>query len=316
MTTSISVNELPSKKFNNIWDEGICKSEVTDIITHKKGPEAAYTWMKNFRKEFTENLEKHQAYINDDAIEKRCRDLYYIIYDILYELKNLENYEDSTHNTIKETIKGYIRSAFINKNYWICLSSLFNEDYYEHVNLKNKKYIDNLCEDISYIEKNINQINSSLECSGIKVYIEEEFRRHKLTYNLDNEVYTKILEYYKKSNFDSLKDIIEKIKCTTGVELQETALLGNQETPVDSIPLHIFIAPILSLCGFLLIFLFLYKVTPFRSWFYGKIRKKFDIKNNVNDEISNEILEKSCKYLQENSYNDEYNVLYDSIADI
>ncbi|SBT02299.1 PIR protein [Plasmodium ovale] len=315
MTTSISVNELPSKKFNNIWDERICKSEVTDIITQKRGLEAAYTWMENFRKGFKDNLEKHQADINNGTIEKRCRDMYYIIYDILYQLKNLEHYGSSNYNSIKETIKGYIRSAFINKDYWICLSSLFNEENYEPVNLNNKKYIDHLCEDITYIEKNINQINSSLECSGIKVYIEEEFRRHKLIYNLDNKVYTKILEYYKKSNFDSLKDIIEKIKCTTGVEVQETALLGNQETPVESLPLHIFIAPILSLGGFLLIFLFLYKVTPFRSWFYGKIRKKGDLENNVNDEISNEILEKSYKYLQANSYNDEYNVLYNSVAD-
>lgn len=63
------------------------------------------------------------------------------------------------------------------------------------------------------------------------------------------------------------------------------------------------------------IFYSLIQVTPFRSWFYGKIRKKGDLENNVNDEISNEILEKSYKYLQANSYNDEYNVLYNSVAD-
>ncbi|SBT55979.1 PIR Superfamily Protein [Plasmodium ovale wallikeri] len=312
---TITLNELPSKKFGNIWNEEICYDEVNNIITHKKGTGDAYKWLTNFGKKFKINLEKHQVNINDNTLEKRCRDLYYIIYDILYQLKNLEHYEYSTYNTIKETIKVYIRSAFINIGYASCLPDSINEADYEYANVKDKKYIDDFCEDITYIEKSVNQINSSHECNEIKVYLEEEFNKRNQTYNLKKELYAKILEYYKKNNFDSLKDIIAQIKCTTGENVQEKELLDDPETPVDSSHWHSIVAPVLSLWGFLLIFIFLYKATPFRSWFDRKIRKKIIYSNNENDEVSHKIFEESCEYPQTNPYNDEYNVLYNSVAD-
>ncbi|SBT57066.1 PIR Superfamily Protein [Plasmodium ovale wallikeri] len=311
----ISVSDLPSKKFNNIWDEGICKSEVTDIITHKKVPDAAYTWVANFGKNFKVNLDKHQVDINDNTLEKRCRDLYYIIYDILYKLKNLEGYKNNTYDSIKETIKGYINSAFINKRYWSCVPASINEADYEYAKIKDKKYIDDLGEDVTYVENNIDDINSSHECSVIKLYLEQEFRTRNDSYNLDNETYTKIIQYYKKSNFDSLKDIIEKINCNTGGDFQVEEHLVDQETPVNSFPLNIVIVPVLSLLGFILIIYFLYKVTPFSSWFDRKMRKKIIFSNNVNDEISHKTLEEACEYQQTNAYHDEYNVLYNSVAD-
>ncbi|SBS91763.1 PIR protein [Plasmodium ovale] len=312
---TITLNELPSKKFGNIWNKEICYDEVKNIITHEKGTADAFKWVANFRKEFKINLEKHQVNIKDNTLEKRCRDLYYIIYDILYQLKNLKHYEDSTYNTIKETIKVFIRSAFINVRYASCLPDSINEADYENANVKDKKYIDDLGEDITYVENNIKKINSSNECNEIKVYLEEEFNKRNQTYNLNTELYAKILEYYKKNNFDSLKDIIAQIKCTTGGNVEEREPLDNPENQVDSFPLHNLIVPVLSILGFLLIIFFLYKATPFRSWFDRKIRKKIIFSNNAYDEVSHKILEESCEYPQTNSYNGEYNVLYNSVAE-
>ncbi|SBS94843.1 PIR protein [Plasmodium ovale] len=319
METSISVNDLPSKKFNNIWDEGICYSEVNNIITRKKSPEEAYKWIGNFQKNFSNNLEKHKDKINNNTRNKRCRDLYYIIYDILYQLKRLEGY-NSIYSGIKENIKGFINSAFMNyslrdSGYMNCLPASINEADYEYGNGKDKKYIDDLGEDITYIEKNIDQINSSHECSKIKAYLEEEFYTRNRIYQLNNEIYEKILGYYEKNNFDSFKDIIAKIECTTSEDSQQKVHLDDSETRLDFLPSHIIILPILFLLGFLLIFSFLCKLTPFRFGFNRKIWKKLIFSNNADDEVSHKILEHSSEYAQTNSYNDEYKVLYNSVAD-
>ncbi|SBT83595.1 PIR protein [Plasmodium ovale] len=311
----ISVDELPSKKYKNIWDEGICYSEVNNIIAHKKIPAEAYKWIGKFQKNFKNNLETHHVEINNNTREKRCRDLYYIVYDILYKLKNLRGYDDINYNAIKSAIKHYINSEFINKGYASCLPDSINEADYEYPNVKDKKYMDDLVEDIIYIEQKTNEINRSLECNGIKKYFEGELSKIKLLYEADEQKYKKILQYYKQDNFDNLINIIEKIRCNTVEDFRETRDIENEETEVDFLPLHIFIASILSLFGFLLIFFFLYQATPFRSWFDRKIRKKIIFANNANDEVSHKILEEPCEYPNTNSYSDEYHVLYNSVAD-
>ncbi|SBT73131.1 PIR protein [Plasmodium ovale] len=319
MATDISVNDLPSKKFNKIWENGICYNEVNDIITYNKSQVEAFTWKGNVQKNFSNHLGKLKAQIKENTLEKRCRDLYYLLYGILYQLKNLKDY-DTIYIGIKDTIKNHINSAFMNaaitdRGYADCLVAANDEKDYEHATIKNKKHIDDLCEDFIYIEKNINQINSSHECSKIKVYIEDEFNTRNNTYNLNKELYAKILGYYKKNNFDSFKDIIAKIKCTTTEDSQARAHLDGVEFQLDFLPFHNIIVPILSLLGFLLIFFFLYKATPLRSWFERKIRKKIIFANSENDEVSEKILEEVCEYPQTNSYNDEYNVLYNSVSD-
>ncbi|SBT00384.1 PIR Superfamily Protein [Plasmodium ovale curtisi] len=319
MATGISVDELPSKKFNNIWNEGICYSEVNNIITDKKDLVDAFRWVENVKKKFSNNLKQQKGIIDDNTLEKRCRDLYYLIYGILYQLKNLKDY-NTIYTGINGAIKNHINSAFINasftdKGYANCLVVANEEDDYEHATIKNKKYIDDLCEDAIYVEKNINQINSSHECSKIKLYLGDEFNTHNNTYNLNKEFYAKILGYYEKDNFDSFKDIIAKIKCTTSDDFQVRANLDGLESRLDFLPFHIIIVPILSLLGFLLIFFFLYQATPLRSWFDRKIRKKIIFANNENDEVSHKILEEPCEYPKTNSYNDEYHVLYNTVAD-
>ncbi|SBT00778.1 PIR protein [Plasmodium ovale] len=308
MATDITVNELPSKQFNSIWNEGICYNEVTDIITNNKIPSETYRWMDNFRKVFKVNLEKHQVNIKDNSLEKRCRDLYYIIYDILYKLKNLKEYTHEIYNPIKLGIKRFIDSAFIGIQNGSCLSFSINEVDYENVNIMNKKYIDDLGEDITYIEKKMNEVNRSIECNALKKYLEGEIIRIKSIYETDPENYKKILQYYKQDNFDHFENIIGKIKCTSG-NAQETALMENKDVSVNFLPLHIFIVPFLSIFGFLLIIFFIYKVTPFRYWFDRKIRKNIKFSDSINDEITDKFLIESPRYIQTNSYATGYNVL-------
>ncbi|SBS93510.1 PIR Superfamily Protein [Plasmodium ovale curtisi] len=319
MATDISVNDLPSKKFSKIWEDGICYNEVNDIIRYNKGQVEAFTWKGNVQKNFSNHLGKLKAEIKENTLEKRCRDLYYLIYGILYQLKNLKDYY-TIYIGIKDTIKNHINSAFMNAaitdtGYANCLVVANKEEDYEHDTIKNKKYIDDLCEDFIYIEKNINQINRSLECNGIKKYFEGEISKIKPLYETDTQKYKKILQYYKQDNFDNLINIIEKIKCNAVEDFRETRDIENEETEVDFLPLHIFISSILSLFGFLLIFFFLYQATPFRSWFDRKIRKKIIFANNANDDVSHKILEDSCEYPKTNSYSDEYHVLYNFVAD-
>ncbi|SBT52673.1 PIR Superfamily Protein [Plasmodium ovale wallikeri] len=310
----ISLNEFPSKKFNNIWNDGICFHEVNNIITHSRNLAEAYTWMRNFQKNFSSHLEKNKVIIQNNTLEKRCRDLYYIVYDVLYKLKIFKENTQATYNPIKSGIKTLIDSAFLNIGNGSCLSSLIHEVDYESANVMKKKYVDDLGEDITYIEPKIDEINRSLECDTVKTYLEAEILKIKLIYEENPENYKKILQYYKKDNFDHFEKVIAKIKCTSE-KAQEKTLSENQETPANSSPLHIFLVSNLSLFGFLLIFFFLYKVTPLKSWFDRRIRKKVKFLNSTNDAESNKISEEESEYLDISSNNDEYNVLYNSVAD-
>ncbi|SBS99171.1 hypothetical protein POVCU1_051090 [Plasmodium ovale curtisi] len=165
-------------------------------------------------------------------------------------------------------------------------NTLYKSDY-EYANVKDKKCVDDIAAEIIYIEPKKNEINRSLEYNLIKKYSEEEIIKINSSYEADIQKYKKFLKYYEQHNFDNFKKLITKIECTSG-DVQESEVLEKQETPVDSFSLNIFIVPILSLWGYLLIYFFLYKEklnfilniekifegTHVRSWFHRKIWEK------------------------------------------
>ncbi|SBT57068.1 PIR Superfamily Protein [Plasmodium ovale wallikeri] len=300
--------ELPSKKFNNIWNEGICYSEVNNIITDKKDSVDAFRWVKNVEKNFSDNLKKQKVIIDDNTLEKRCRDLYYLIYGILNQFKNLRNY-GHIYNGIKVTVKSHINSAFINLKYANCMMNDTKENYYEQANLKDKKYIDDICEDIKYIDSNISDINSSSKCKEIKEHILEKNSSLRTTYNPESD--SDILKYYKFKSLDELDNIIKKIKCTPNGDTEQLELTGGSHE-ASQLSGHIPIIFIFSFLGFLPMCLFLYKVTPVGTWLKMRIKKKIKLDNNLSDETENEIYEETSECVRNNLHDDKYSILYHS----
>ncbi|SBT73785.1 PIR protein [Plasmodium ovale] len=306
---SISVDELPSNKFGSIWNEGICYNEVNDIIADKKGPVHAFRWKENVREKFSINLEEYKVKIKDNTLEKRCRDLYYLIYDKLYQLKKLSGYSN-IYDSIKAAIMNNIDSAFLNIRYPSCLSVTNKEDYYKHIDINDSKRVDDLCEDIKYIDNNIIRINSSSECKQIKEHIYGRNNSLKTTYNSGK--YSDILKHYEFLSFNKLDSIIEKIKCNSDANTEQTALKGDSlEIPQLSVE-HLPMAVIFSFLGILLIFFFLYKFTPAGTWLKIQIRKKLKLDNNLTEETENELLEGTSECIRNNPYDDKYNILYNT----
>ncbi|SBS90462.1 PIR Superfamily Protein [Plasmodium ovale curtisi] len=310
MATVISVNDFPSTKFKSIWNDGICYDEVNSIITQKKRLTDAYSWVMSFKKNFKDNLENHQVEIKKHELEKRCRDLYYIIYDILYQLKNLINYNDHTYNTIKETIKSYIDSACISLRFPNCLSSINKEVDYEHSDIQDKKYIDDLCEDIKYIHSNIIHINSSSHCKEIKDHILG--RNSSAQAKLISGKYSDILNHYKFSSFDELNGIIKEIRCNSDENTEQSALTRDSQETSQLSDEHVPMVVIFSLLGILPVCFFLYKFTPVGTWLKTQIGKKIKLDNNLDAETDNEILDETSGYARNNLYDDKYNILYNT----
>ncbi|SBT02915.1 PIR Superfamily Protein [Plasmodium ovale curtisi] len=310
MATVISVNDFPSTQFKSIWNDGICYDEVNSIINHKKSSSEDSKWIINFQNCFKNNLEKHKDKLINNTPDKRCRDFYYIIYDILYQLKNLINYNDHTYNTIKETIKRYIDSACISLRFPNCLSSINKEVDYEHSDIQDKKYIDDLCEDIKYIHSNIIHINSSSHCKEIKDHILG--RNSSAQAKLISGKYSDILNHYKFSSFDELNGIIKEIRCNSDENTEQSALTrDSQETSQlsdEPVPMVV----IFSLLGILPVCFFLYKFTPVGTWLKTQIGKKIKLDNNLDAETDNEILDETSEYARNNLYYDKYNILYNT----
>ncbi|SBT74347.1 PIR protein [Plasmodium ovale] len=258
MAPAISVNDFPSTKFKSIWNDGICYDEVNSIINHKKGSSEDSKWMINFRNNFKNNLVKHKDKLNNNTRDKRCRDLYYIIYDILHKHKNLRNYDDNTYDPIKKGIKSYIDSAFIPLSFASCLSILYKEDDYKHSDIQDKKYIDDLCEDVKYIENNITKINSSSHCKEIKEHILG--RNSSLQAKNISGKYSDILKHYNFSSFDELNGIIEKIKCNSDENTERSVLTSDPQEKSQLSEEHVPMVIIFSLLGILPMCFFLYKV--------------------------------------------------------
>ncbi|SBT53422.1 PIR Superfamily Protein [Plasmodium ovale wallikeri] len=58
--------------------------------------------------------------------------------------------------------------------------------------------------------------------------------------------------------------------------------------------------------------LFLYKMTPFRSWIRNKLEKKKIIRDSFNDQSDNELLDADYESVDRDMLNTGYNITYNS----
>ncbi|SBT52465.1 PIR Superfamily Protein [Plasmodium ovale wallikeri] len=310
---NILKTDIPSIKYKDIWNDGICYNEINEIIVHNKDPQDADTWTNNFRTQFYTFLEMRADKFFNYNPKKRCRDLYYILYYILYKIKNLRDYEESYEN-IKLAIKNYMDSALGIHDYAICIRDSFNEDCnnYNKIEEGNKKKIDDLCEDIDYTKKNYDKINKSSECAEIKKHIDHQYETLKEVYNANSQKYSDVLGYYEFTSFNELDNIIKKIQCSSDGNLHASAQALNPDRMSSLSGGQISIILFLSLFGCLLVCFFLYKHTSLGLWLNNRIGKKIKFFNKMNYENNHEIIEEMSGYLQDNLHNEEYNVLYHS----
>ncbi|SBS81997.1 unspecified product [Plasmodium ovale curtisi] len=207
----ITINDLLSRKFNNFWKEGIYYEEVNKIITEGKSPGDTKKWISNFETKLKSFLVTHVNELKDKNPKKRCRDLYYVIYDILHKIKKLRGYDES-----------------------------YKDIDYVQDNIENKKKIDDLGEDVNYVSEKIDQINRSPQCNKIKLKLETDCSTLKEIYKADFSEYLDILQYYNEKNFDNFDSTISKITCSTTGNVKKEHL-QDTDGSLNFSTLHIFL---------------------------------------------------------------------------
>ncbi|SBS99849.1 Pv-fam-c protein [Plasmodium ovale curtisi] len=279
--------------YKDVWNEGICYNEVNGIINEEKEPSEPDKWMDSYQTKFTINLDQHIDGFRTNNPKKRYRDLYYILNIIFYRIKLIDNY-NTFHDLIEETIRGYkenILRVYDKDNF---LQNTINVSKYNQVEIENNNKIDNLCEDINYFDKNMEQINSISQCQYIQSFIEQQNQDLKVIYEDSSDKYSYILQFYNYSSFNQFEKIIQKIDCKSHISYAHSHEMHDSDVTYQILRKHITALSILSPFGILLIGFFL-------------------IKNKLNDEENQKIVKNNCEYSQIKSSNDKYNMLYYSI---
>ncbi|SBS91349.1 PIR protein [Plasmodium ovale] len=299
---------LPSKKNNLELENKILYYEINNIITDNSKVTEILEWSRKLKNNVDNYLNGYIGKSSQVTLDKRCRDIFYILEVIIRKIKRLN--KSQTYQNIESNINTVINSNVpvkCNGN-----SSKISSTENDQV-INDKKLVDDLCEDVAYINNNITQINDSPYCSVLRERIEQENNVLDAKLGTNKEKYTDILKFYEFSSFDSLKDIIQKLNCNSYVD----APIGDEEDNPDEIGQlsrhQVPILVVLSLLGILCICFFLYKTTPFGHWLNILLRKKKYIWNNFFNQGTREISEDISENKDINSHNIEYNIIYNSL---
>ncbi|SBS93737.1 PIR Superfamily Protein [Plasmodium ovale curtisi] len=316
MESSISKGDIPSIKYKDIWKDSISYNEIIEIIHNQKEPYHANQWISNFRTKFNSYLEEYVNKLSDKNPQKHCRDLYYLLEDVIHKIKFLPGY-DKSYDFIKKSIKNTMDTELKNNGYILCVKDAFNEFdiNYNEIYIKNKKKIDDLCENINYTNKNYGKINNSSECAEIKKHIDHQYEILREVHNSNPAKYSDVLAYYEFTSFNDLENIIKKIQCVSGENLHASAQGYNSDGIPSLSGVHIFLLLVLSLFGSFVPCFFLYKPTPLGLWLRKRIGNEINFFNKINYEKKHRILGDISEYLQDNLHNEEYNVFHHSSGD-
>ncbi|SBT73793.1 hypothetical protein, conserved [Plasmodium ovale] len=305
MATGISIDDLPSKKYYEELKNGIHYEEFDNNTEGTKlSPENSF-WSTKI-KEYLENYVSNNVdkWTNSNEM-KRCRDLNHILNSIIKKIKTKKPYEPSY-----ELVESYINSAAI-LSLQVQTRKCFRDskDNYDLDYIENKKNIDDLCEDITFIKDKFSEFHNN-NCKQIESYIDEQITALKPIYTKSQAKYSPILGYYNFNSFDDFNDTITNLKSKCQ-KVTATALAGDQgEMPQHSGKNSSIIA-VTSLSGILSSFILLYKTTSFGSMLNTLIRKKIKYGNNLSDKAYYETLED----IPESSHDGAYNILYNSLGD-
>ncbi|SBT56552.1 PIR Superfamily Protein [Plasmodium ovale wallikeri] len=306
MTMRIRIDDIPSKKYNNELKNGINYNDIDkNIQSTKFSPEDSFWSMK--MKEYLENYVNNNVDKWKDSNEmKRCRDLNHILNSIIKKIKTKKNYSTS-YDLIEEYTNNAARMSLQIHD----TSCTRDSKLPEHSDdIENAKKIDDLCEDVAYIEEKISEIHSN-DCTEIQNYLDKQIAVLKSIYTTSEEKYTHILGYYDFTSFDKIDNIVNdfKSKCQEGTT--GASLVGDQGGTQPYSGRSTSIIAVTSLSGILSSFFLLYKTTSFGSILNNLVGKKIKFGNNLSDEAYHETLED----ISEPSHDGGYNILYNSIGD-
>ncbi|SBT73133.1 Plasmodium vivax Vir protein, putative [Plasmodium ovale] len=306
----------------------LCDDVSTDMKNELWFKFLCYPLVKNLELSATLNRDN-----NEDVRVKRCKSLMYWIYDRVERIyvggsfKNKKDiitqlnavwknfYENTTgmdksykckvpENPEFQNLKDAKKRKIIFDTCWNYseLKRILNYPAYEncHIyydylkdNLSKYKEISGVCSEGDYI-----MINCSRFCTNAdpdNIFNSSQCRTIEISPEKD--------DYMKKSECDDLKKPDPEVKyLTTEIKIPEFTFSDKRAI----------ILTLFSSWGMFLTLLFLYKMTPFRSWIRNKLEKKKIIRDSFNDQSDNELLDADYESVDRDMLNTGYNITYNS----
>ncbi|SBT58708.1 PIR Superfamily Protein [Plasmodium ovale wallikeri] len=308
MTKAITINDLPSKKYKNELENGINYQDIEKNI--EGGRLATYSsyWSTTVRIYLENYINGNIDKWSNSNYEKRCRDFNHILDNILQKIKEKEQTNsDNSYSLIKQYIDNGVEAHLMIWENKCKRNSKIDENSAE---TENKKKIDDLCEDIDFINKNTSEIDFS-KYQEIENHIAQQISELREKYTTSTEKYSHILSYYGFVSFDNFDSILEKLKSKYQEYIESSSLTGDENGISQFSGSHSTILAGLSLSGILSLFMLLYKTTSFGSILNTLVRKKMKFGNSLSNEEYHETLEG----ISELPDGGAHNILYNSIGD-
>ncbi|KMZ91073.1 hypothetical protein PVMG_04845 [Plasmodium vivax Mauritania I] len=185
-------------------------------------------WLSNFEKKLSDYLTKKKNHWDNINREKRCRDLNNMLDVISEKIEKL-----GIFGTVEWV--GTLNKTAINllnkDNYFNCKRNLNNiENPHKYITKK----LDDLCEDISYLNDNKVQLVKMKKCDPIFTYIKD--KKNEIFKKIDDDRMQDkdIFGFCKKCTRESIESRLKTINCTieetlAAEKLQDSGDLAETE---------------------------------------------------------------------------------------
>ncbi|SBT59331.1 PIR Superfamily Protein [Plasmodium ovale wallikeri] len=329
-------DKLEAFKINLLLNDsvGTCKyCSSCDVAEEKVRNEP---WFKFLCYQFVRNIEYIYGliYLNSSLKEKRCNTLIYWIYDKVANFYSNPQIKRGNVNIINEILKVWkeINTNKVTDRTYIC--ELPAEENTKDLNeMKRKKIMSDYCEDYSELRRLLTKRHSS-ECNIYYDYFKNSFLEFRDIAKENKEECLRISncsgfcdkydleDIFKRSKCevieisDGKNDYIKQEDCNESIskavseKICETKEVPNPEFTFSD--KRAIILTLFSSWGMFLTLLFLYKMTPFRSWIRNKLEKKKIIRDSFNDQSDSELLDADYESVDRDMLNTEYNITYNS----
>ncbi|SBT72744.1 PIR protein [Plasmodium ovale] len=296
-------------------------------------------WFENFCYQFVRNLETTEMINRNKTIdvrESRCKSLIYWMYDKVvnsYAKPGIKN-NDKIIDELLEVWKNF--NITLSQNAFSSKCEIPNSSEFTNLEeMKRRKIMSDYCENYSLFQK----IRDYTEFENCHIYY-DYFKDSLSKYKEETVQKCEVQDFFIKnclsycSNADP-DDVLNKSKCKT-IEIwpqekkNDYMKKGDCEKLKEPDPQFIYeikevpfseftfsdkraiILILFSLWGIFLTLIFLYKITPFRSWISSKLGKKKIIKDSFNEQSDDETLDADYESMDRNMENTGYNITYNS----
>ncbi|SBS91554.1 PIR Superfamily Protein [Plasmodium ovale curtisi] len=332
---NILINKLESFKFDIFLNNPVTLCPKCYLCADVSSNNKNEPWFKFFCYQLVRNLETAETINSNstDTRKSRCNSLIYWMYDKVVNINKTYGIKKND-KIIKDLLD--VWTKFNNspkQNVFSYRCEVPDDSDFKNLNhIKRKKIMSDYCENYNTLKTILNYDEYS-DCHVYYDYFKDSLSKYKETVNACSTGDFFLNNCSRFCNKEDPEDVLNKSKCRT-IEISpkkndymkkdECKALTKPAPEVICEPNEIKITEftfsdnraivliLFSLWGIFLTFLFLYKMTPFRSWINSKLRKKKIIRDSFNEQSDDETLDIDYESVDRNIENAGYKISYNS----